>query len=140
MIKLIIGLRGSGKTKTLVNMVNSAADASNGDVICIEFGNKLNYDIKPQARLVDSTAYSINNATALYGFIAGILASNYDITHIYVDSVLKICNYDMAEFLTRSRNSFNTNPYLTHKMLSRQCYRVVSIILCKEIHHGRQQK
>ena len=98
MIKLIIGLRGSGKTKTLVNMVNSAADASNGDVICIEFGNKLNYDIKPQARLVDSTAYSINNATALYGFIAGILASNYDITHIYVDSVLKICNYDMAEF------------------------------------------
>ena len=78
MIKLIIGLRGSGKTKTLVNMVNSAADASNGDVICIEFGNKLNYDIKPQARLVDSTAYSINNATALYGFIAGILASNYD--------------------------------------------------------------
>ena len=59
MIKLIIGLRGSGKTKTLVNMVNTAADASNGDVICIEFGNKLNYDIKPQARLVDSTAYSI---------------------------------------------------------------------------------
>ena len=98
MIKLIIGLRGSGKTKALVDMVNTASSASNGDVICIEFGNKLNYDIKPQARLVDSTAYSVNSATALYGFVAGILASNYDITHIYVDSALKICNYDMAAF------------------------------------------
>lgn len=98
MIKLIVGLRGSGKTKTLVEMVNEAASASKGDVICIEFGNKLNFDIKPQARLVDSTAYSINEAKALYGFIAGILASNYDITHIYIDSVLKICDYDMAAF------------------------------------------
>lgn len=98
MIKLIVGLRGSGKTKALVEMVNSTSSASKGDVICIEFGNKLNYDIKPQARLVDSTAYSITSATALYGFIAGILASNYDITHIYVDSALKICNYDLAEF------------------------------------------
>ncbi len=98
MIKLIVGLRGSGKTKALVEMVNEAASASKGDVICIEFGNKLNFDIKPQARLVDSTAYSINEAKALYGFIAGILASNYDITHIYIDSVLKICDYDMAAF------------------------------------------
>ncbi len=98
MIKLIVGLRGSGKTKALVDTVNEVASASKGDVICIEFGNKLNFDIKPQARLVDSTAYSINNAKALYGFIAGIMASNYDITHIYVDSALKICGYDMAAF------------------------------------------
>lgn len=98
MIKLIVGLRGSGKTKALIEMVNNASSESKGDVICIEFGNKLNFDIKPQARLVDCTAYSINDATALYGFIAGILASNYDITHIYVDSALKICNYDMGAF------------------------------------------
>ena len=98
MIKLIVGLRGSGKTKTLVDMVNAASAESKGSVICIEFGNKLNFDIKPQARLIDSTAYSINEAKALYGFIAGVLASNYDITHVYVDSVLKICDYDMAAF------------------------------------------
>ncbi len=98
MIKLIVGLRGSGKTKALVDTVNEVASSSKGDVICIEFGNKLNFDIKPQARLVDSNAYSINNAKALYGFIAGIMASNYDITHIYVDSALKICGYDMVAF------------------------------------------
>lgn len=98
MIKLIVGLRGSGKTKTLIDMVNTASAESNGAVICIEFGNKLNFDIKPQARLIDSTAYSINDAKALYGFIAGVLASNYDITHVYVDSVLKICDYDMPSF------------------------------------------
>lgn len=98
MIKLIVGLRGSGKTKALVDMVNEAASSSKGNVICIEYGNKLNFDIKPQARLVDSTAYTITNAKGLYGFVAGIMASNYDITHIYIDSVLKICKYDMAEF------------------------------------------
>ena len=97
-MKLIVGLRGSGKTKTLIDMVNESSSASKGNVICIEFGNKLNFDIKPQARLIDSTAYSINDATALYGFVAGILASNYDITHIYIDSVLKICNYDLVAF------------------------------------------
>jgi hypothetical protein len=98
MIKLIVGLRGSGKTKTLVDMVNAASAESKGSVICIEYGNKLNFDIKPQARLIDSTAYAVTDAKALYGFIAGILASNYDITHVYVDSVLKICDYDMVAF------------------------------------------
>ena len=97
-MKLIVGLRGSGKTKALVDMVNTAAEESKGNVICVEFGNKLNFDVKPQARLIDSSAYAINTATALYGFLSGILASNYDITHVFVDSGLKICNYDIAEF------------------------------------------
>ncbi len=97
-MKLIVGLRGSGKTKALVEMVNAASAVSKGNVICIEFGSKLNFDIKPQARLIDCTAYAINSATSLYGFVAGILASNYDITDIFVDSALKICDYDIAEF------------------------------------------
>ena len=98
MVKLIVGLRGSGKTKALVDMVNSTASETKGAVICIEYGNKLNFDVKPQARLVDCTAYSITSAETLFGFIAGILASNYDITNIFIDSALKICGYKMEDF------------------------------------------
>ena len=98
MLKLIIGVKGTGKTKTLIEMVNSAIDTSNGAVICIEKGDKLTHDITYKARLVDTNAYNISDATALYGFIAGILASNNDITDVFVDSALKICENDVVAF------------------------------------------
>ena len=98
MVKLIVGVMGSGKTKTLISMVNSATEASNGSVVCIEKGNKLNYDITYKARLIDTEAYDVQDAQALYGFIAGITASNNDITDIFVDSALKICGNDLAAF------------------------------------------
>ena len=98
MIKLFIGGKGSGKTKTLIDMVNNAVTASNGNVICIEKGEKLRHEVTYNARLVNTDAYAINDATDLYGFIAGILASNSDITDVFVDSALKICNNDAAAF------------------------------------------
>ena len=98
MIKLIIGGKGSGKTKTLIELVNSAAESTKGSVVCIEKGDKLNLDIIHKARLIDTDFYAIRDAVALYGFIAGILASNSDITDIFVDSSLKICGNDIAEF------------------------------------------
>lgn len=91
MIKLYIGAKGSGKTKTLIDLVNTAATASNGSVVCIEKGDKLRFDITSKARLIDTDYYKIDNAEKLNGFIAGILASNNDITDIFVDSSLKIC-------------------------------------------------
>ena len=96
MVKLIIGARGSGKTKNLIEQVNAAASATKGSVICVEYGNTLNFDVTYKARLVDTTAFGISSADALYGFIAGIAASDHDITDIFVDATLKICNYDMA--------------------------------------------
>lgn len=96
MVKLIIGARGSGKTKSLIEQVNAAAAATKGSVICVEYGNTLNFDVTYKARLVDTTAFGISSADALYGFIAGIAASDHDITDIFVDATLKICNYDMA--------------------------------------------
>ncbi len=96
MIKLIIGARGSGKTKNLIEQVNAAAAATKGSVICVEYGNTLNFDVTYKARLVDTTAFGISSSDALYGFIAGIAASDHDITDIFVDATLKICNYDMA--------------------------------------------
>lgn len=98
MIKLFIGGKGSGKTKTLIEMVNNAANESKGNVVCIEKGDKLIHDITYKARLIDTDDYSVADATALYGFIAGILASNSDITDIFVDSALKIVGNDVAAF------------------------------------------
>ncbi|MBQ8351020.1 MAG: hypothetical protein IJY20_03115 [Clostridia bacterium] len=98
MVKLIVGVRGTGKTKTLISMVNEAAEKSKGSVICIEKGNKLNFDITHKARLVDADAYAINDAQALYGFVAGIVASDHDITDLFIDSTLKICQGDVPAF------------------------------------------
>lgn len=98
MLKLIIGVKGTGKTKTLINLVNGALEVTKGDVVCIEKGVKLRYDIKPTARLVNVEEYAIKDAQALYGFVAGILASNHDVTDLFIDSTLKICNEDLAAF------------------------------------------
>ena len=98
MIKLFIGGKGSGKTKTLIELVNNAANTSKGNVVCIEKGDKLKLDITYKARLIDTDYYKVNDAEALGGFIAGILASNSDITDIFVDSALKICGNDTAAF------------------------------------------
>lgn len=98
MLKLIIGVKGTGKTKALINLVNTASDNSKGDVVCIEKGVKLRYDIKSSVRLIDTEEYFVADTDALYGFIAGIFASNHDITDLFVDSALKICNNKSDEF------------------------------------------
>ena len=98
MLKLIIGVKGTGKTKTLIGMVNEAVEKSQGSVICIEKGDKLRYDVKYQARLINTTEYYIDDAQALFGFVAGMLASNHDVTDLFIDSALKICQNDSAAF------------------------------------------
>ena len=100
MIKLLIGSKGSGKTKTLIDLTNNAANTSKGSVVCIEKGDKLKHEITYKARLIDTDYYFVTDAEALCGFIAGILASNSDITDIYVDSALKICGNDVPAFET----------------------------------------
>ena len=98
MVKLIIGIKGTGKTKQLIELVNAASEKSAGSVVCIEKGTKLTYDIKHTARLIDTDQYAICDAQSLFGFIAGIIASNHDVTDLYIDSALKICDNDLAAF------------------------------------------
>ena len=98
MLKLIIGVKGTGKTKTLINMVNTSAEESHGDVVCIEKGVKLRYDVKSKVRLINTEEYHVADAATLYGFVAGVFASNHDVTDLYIDSALKICNDDIAGF------------------------------------------
>jgi hypothetical protein len=95
MITLIVGKKGSGKTKKLIEHVNEAIAHSNGNVVVIEKGLKLTYDISHQARLIDTDAYGIQGGDALCGFISGICAGNYDVTDIFVDSTMKIIGQDM---------------------------------------------
>ena len=96
MITLILGRKGSGKTKKLLAMCNAAIEKSNGNVVFIEKDNTLTYDISHKARLVAAEDYAIKGFDALYGYIAGMCAGNYDITDIFVDSVLKIGGSDTA--------------------------------------------
>ncbi len=98
MVKLIIGIKGTGKTKTLIQMVNSALETTGGNVVVLEKGEKLRYDIKYQARLVNTDEYYVSDAQSLYGFVAGLLASNHDITELFIDSALKICAEDLPAF------------------------------------------
>ena len=98
MLKLIVGVKGTGKTKTLINLVNGALEVTKGDVVCIEKGSKLRYDIKPAARLVNADEYMISDGQSLFGFIAGIIASNHDVSDLFVDGTLKLCNNDLSVF------------------------------------------
>jgi len=98
MLKLVVGLKGSGKTKELIDLVNKSADETNGSVVCLEKGHKLMHEINYKTRLVDTEEYGVNNAESLYGMVVGMFASNHDITHIFIDSALKICNNDLTEF------------------------------------------
>ena len=104
MIKIIIGKKGSGKTKLLAEMVNTAADTSLGNVVCIEKSDALIYSIKYKARLIDTDTFGINGYDEYFGMIAGIKAGNHDITHIFGDATLRIGGRDfhkLADFLER---------------------------------------
>ena len=98
MITLILGKKGSGKTKRLIDMCNKATAESKGNVVFIEKYSTLTYDISHAARLVVADEYGIKGFEAFYGFIAGMCAGNYDITDIFVDSTLKIGGRDMEAF------------------------------------------
>ncbi len=94
MIKLIVGTKGSGKTKAIIDMINNAVTATSGNVVVVEKGMKLTTEISHAARLVDMDEYKIDGGEMLYGFVAGLLAGNYDITDLYIDGILKVLNRD----------------------------------------------
>ena len=96
MIQIIMGLKGSGKTKKLIDSINQAVANAQGDVVCIEYGNNLRYEVTSRARLVSSKEYGINNLDMLKGFISGLHAGNYDITNVYIDNLYKTIGIDRA--------------------------------------------
>ena len=96
MIHVIMGLKGSGKTKKLIDAVHSAVAEAHGDVVCIEYGKKLTYDVSYKVRLVDSQEYAISSPEMLKGFLSGLHAGNFDITHVFIDNLYKTIGKDVA--------------------------------------------
>ncbi len=107
MIKLLIGEKGTGKTKKLINCVNAALDSSNGHVVCVEQDDLLRYQISYKVRLLAASNYKIEGYDAFYGFLSGLCAGDHDITDILIDATLKIGgrNYEeLADFLVKVAN------------------------------------
>ena len=96
MIQIIMGLKGSGKTKKLIDAINAAVASAQGDVVCIEYGNQLTYDVNHRVRLVNSKEYGINNIDKLKGLLSGLHAGNFDITNVYIDNLYKTIGDDRA--------------------------------------------
>jgi hypothetical protein len=96
MIRVIMGLKGSGKTKKLIEAIHETLTHANGDVVCIEYGKKLTYDVNYKVRLVDSQEYAITNPDMLKGFLSGLHAGNFDITHVFIDNLYKTIGNDKA--------------------------------------------
>ena len=96
MIQIIMGLKGSGKTKKLIDSINQCVASAQGDVVCIEYGNNLRYEVSSRARLVSSKEYGIQNPDMLKGFLSGLHAGNYDITNVYIDNLYKTIGNDRA--------------------------------------------
>ncbi|MBR0511228.1 MAG: hypothetical protein IJJ81_01470 [Ruminococcus sp.] len=94
MIKLITGKKGTGKTKILIDMINEAVKSTNGNLVCIEKGDNIRRSISFRVRWCDTESFDIEGTDAFYGFVAGMLAGNYDIKDVYVDGILKIVGRD----------------------------------------------
>ena len=103
MVRLIMGAKGSGKTKHLIEMINNAAKDEPGNVVCIEANRTMTYDINYHIRLIDAEEYKLNSYDLLRGFISGLYAGNYDITQVFIDNLCKIVggevNKDTEVFL-----------------------------------------
>ena len=104
MVKIIIGKKGSGKTKKLMDLVNAAAEKSNGCVVCFEQGDTLKFNITHKVRLIDAEHYGISGFDAYFGMICGVCAGNYDVTNVFGDATLRIGSRDyaaLADFLKK---------------------------------------
>ena len=90
MVRLIMGANGAGKTKQLIDLIHNAVEAENGSVVCMEPSADMTYNISYNVRLVNASEYSVDSFECLRGFISGLYAGNYDISHVYVDNLCKI--------------------------------------------------
>ena len=90
-----MGGKGSGKTKQLIELINNAAKDEPGNVVCIEADRNMTYNIHYQIRLISAKEYKLSNYDLMRGFISGLYAGNYDITHVFIDNLLKIVDHDV---------------------------------------------
>ena len=112
MVRLIMGVKGSGKTKQLIELINAAAKDEAGNVVCIEPKRDMSYNIHYNIRLIDAQEYDLHSYEMFRGFISGLYAGNYDITHVFIDSLTKIVpsdGYNETEDFLKWLNDFGEN-------------------------------
>ena len=104
MVRLIMSESGEGKTKQLLDLMNTAADTENGCMVCIEPKRNMSFNLRHQIRLVDASEFAIGSFEALRGFVSGLYAGNYDISHVFIDNLCKIAQttneQEVGEFLS----------------------------------------
>ena len=104
MVRLIMSESGEGKTKQLLELMNNAAETESGCMVCIEPKRNMSFNLRHQIRLVDASEFSIGSFEALRGFVSGLYAGNYDISHVFIDNLCKIAQtnseQEIGEFLT----------------------------------------
>ena len=97
MIQLIVGEKGKGKTKVLLDAANKAAESANGNIIFIDKDNSHMYELKNNIRLVNSKDFDIDNADAFIGFVSGIVSADYDLEEIFIDRMLPVANVEAKD-------------------------------------------
>lgn len=97
MVRLIMGVKGSGKTKQLIELINNAAKDEPGNVVCIEANRNMTYDIHYHIRLIDAQEYKLNSYDLFRGFISGLYAGNYDISHVFIDNLCKTVGAEVGK-------------------------------------------
>ena len=104
MVRLIMSGSGEGKTKQLLDLMNTAADTESGCMVCIEPKRNMSFNLRHQIRLVDASEFAIGSFEALRGFVSGLYAGNYDISHVFIDNLCKIAQttneQEVGEFLS----------------------------------------
>ena len=96
MVRLIMGMKGTGKTKQLIELINNAAKDEPGNVVCIEANRNMTYDIHYHIRLIDAQEYRLNNYDLMRGFISGLYAGNYDISQVFIDNLCKVVGAEVG--------------------------------------------
>ncbi len=105
MIRVLIGPKGTGKTKTLISWVEQADKSEHGHVVCIAKDDRYNFSVPHSVRLIDTKEFDLHDPEMMYGFLCGVISMNFDVTHIFIDSLSTIMKCSIADI-------DNVIPYL----------------------------
>ena len=97
MIQAVVGGKGTGKSKTLVNMANKALDETKGEIVFISGERRRMIELNHRIRLIQLRDFDIKDMDVFYGFLSGIIAQNYDIERIFIDGLLEYLDEDLAD-------------------------------------------
>ena len=97
MVELIVGKEGKGKTKELLERVNTEIKTASGNIVFLDRNDKHMFELNNKVRLINVSEYEFTNSSEFIGFVCGILSQDHDIEQMYIDAVLKVAKTDKAE-------------------------------------------